>query len=266
MTHLELQRVSALCIEGDSRCTNLEAVAEETPIALLYNGRSHAVMMATPQDLDDFAYGFSLSEGIVGAAAELEIVDRLHTAAGISLEMLVPQRRYAALADEARNLTGRTGCGLCGAATLQAAIRPIVAVKDDSDARPYALAAVRAAFAELEAGQPLNRATGAVHAAAVLDRGGRLHRREDIGRHNAVDKALGAAFRAGRSPRALFVTSRASYEVVHKAAQCGCTLVAAISAPTALAIRLADEAGVTLAGFVRGARMTVYTHAARIAG
>lgn len=237
----------------------VETLAEETAVALVYNGHPHAVMMATPADLDDFALGFSLTEAIVETPEELRVVDRLVTAHGISLQMHVPQARFDALVQRGRSLTGRTGCGLCGTDTLEAAIRPVRGVAacgiDPGDLAPY--------FAELQALQPLNARTGAVHAAAVLDSEGGLHVREDVGRHNAIDKAVGAALRAGAAPRALLVTSRASYEVVHKAAQVGIGLVAAISAPTALAVRLAQEACVVLVGFARGSRYTVYADAAR---
>ena len=232
----------------------VESLAEETAIALVYNGRPHAVMMATPADLDDFALGFSLTEAIVASPDELQVVDRQVTAHGISLQMHLPQRRFDALEQRGRSLTGRTGCGLCGTDSLEAAIRPVRRVP------PCALdpAALAPYFAELQALQPLNARTGAVHAAAVLDAGGGLHVREDVGRHNAIDKAVGATLRAGATPRALLVTSRASYEVVHKAAEVGIGLVAAISAPTALAVRLAQEAGMVLVGFARGSRCTIY--------
>nr|WP_146910041.1 formate dehydrogenase accessory sulfurtransferase FdhD [Arenimonas daejeonensis] len=181
-------------------------------------------------------------------------MDRLITAHGISLQMHLPQARYDAPEQRGRSLTGRTGCGLCGTDSLEAAIRPVRPVPacglDPGALAPY--------FAELLSQQPLNARTGAVHAAAVLDADGQLHVREDVGRHNAIDKAVGATFRAGATPRALLVTSRASYEVVHKAAEVGIGLVAAISAPTALAVRLAQEAGVALVGFARGSRFTVY--------
>jgi formate dehydrogenase accessory protein FdhD len=232
----------------------VETLAEETAVALVYNGHPHAVMMATPADLDDFALGFSLTEAIVATADELTVVDRLVTAHGISLQMHIPQARFDALEQRGRSLTGRTGCGLCGTDRLEAAIRPVRPVPpsplDPTRLAPY--------FAELQDRQPLNARTGAVHAAAVFDAGGQLHVREDVGRHNAIDKAIGAARRAGAAPQALLVTSRASYEVVHKAAEAGIGLVAAISAPTALAVRLAEEAGMVLVGFARGSRCTIY--------
>jgi formate dehydrogenase accessory protein FdhD len=249
------QRVKAMRVDAGQRSEQQERLAEETPVALVYNGQSHVVMMATPADLDDFAFGFSLTEGIVDRADEIRIVDRLDTPHGISLEMHIAQARFDALEQRGRNLTGRTGCGLCGAATLAAAIRPPRRVISAASFGPSEL---HDALARLEARQPLNDETGAVHAAAVIDTEGQLHVREDVGRHNALDKAVGGALRAGCKPRALLVTSRASYEIVHKAAQVGIGLVAAISAPTALALRVAEEAGVVLIGFARGQRLTIY--------
>ena len=233
----------------------VESLAEETAVALVFNGQPFAVMMATPADLEDFAIGFSLSEGIVESIDQVQLVDTLATPDGISLQLHVPQSCFDALASRGRSLTGRTGCGLCGSDSLAAAIRPVRRV---SPAR-LSPDALPAHFHELVGEQPLNARTGAVHAAAVIDGRGQRHTREDVGRHNAIDKAIGAALRAGASPEALLVTSRASYEVVHKAAQAGIPLVAAISAPTALAVRLSVQAGLTLVGFARGDRYTVYS-------
>lgn len=232
-----------------------ETLAAETPIALVYNGHAHAVMMATPADLDDFAYGFSLTEGIVDRAADIEIVDRIAADAGVSLQMLIPRPQFLDLGERQRNLTGRTGCGLCGASTLDAAIRPVRSV---SAAHDLDIALVLDAFVRLKAAQPYNDRCGALHAAGLLTPGGVLLVREDVGRHNAVDKVFGAAARQRLAPAALLVTSRASYEVVHKAAQMNCPLVAVISAPTALAVRIAQAAGITLIGFARDERVTVY--------
>lgn len=242
-------------MDGGIGRDQVETLAEEIAVALVYNGRPHAVMMATPADLDDFALGFSLTEAIVEAPEELQVVDRLVTMHGISLQMHIPQARFDALEQRGRSMTGRTGCGLCGTDRLEAAIRPVRPVPRCT-LDPARLARY---FAELQTRQPLNARSGAMHAAGVLDAAGELHVREDIGRHNAIDKAVGAARRAGAMPQALLVTSRASYEVVHKAAEAGIGLAAAISAPTALAVRLADEAGLVLVGFARGSRYTVYS-------
>ncbi|KFN50457.1 formate dehydrogenase accessory sulfurtransferase FdhD [Arenimonas composti] len=246
--------VPARRLDADGQHPREEVLAGETAVALLYNGAAFAVMMATPADLEDFAVGFSVSEGIVAAATDVAVVDVMALEAGISLQMRIPQAAHDALAGRGRNLAGRGGCGLCGTDTLEAAIRPVrrVARRSLPDDR------LAPQFAALHAAQVLNAETGAVHAAAVLDGDGGLHVREDVGRHVAVDKAIGACLRVGAEPCALLVTSRAGYEVVHKAAQAGIGLVAAISAPTALAVRLAHEAGMALAGFARDGRCTLY--------
>jgi formate dehydrogenase accessory protein FdhD len=251
-----LRRVLARRIDAADSCEVAETLAAEVPVAMQYNARPHAVMMATPSNLDDFAYGFALTERIVASVSELTLADTLWTAHGVALEMLIPQQRFLLLAARERNLTGRTGCGLCGTATLEAAIRPVRKV-DPHGARAD-VQALREGMQRLAALQPLNEATGAVHAAALLTTDGGFTVREDVGRHNAIDKAVGAVMRAGQVPHTLLVTSRASYEVVHKAAEVGCRMVAAISAPTALALQLAQDAGVTLIGWTRPPRLTVY--------
>lgn len=256
MSHPTSERVTTQRLDAGAVERQEEWLAAETAIALVYNGLSHAVMMATPSDLEDFALGFTLTEGIVARLDEVSIVDITHTPDGISIQMHIPQLAYDALEVRSRNLTGRTGCGLCGAGTLAAAIRPVRRVDAAMAVDP---AVIFSGFAALARQQPVNDATGALHAAAVITCDGQLIAREDVGRHNAIDKAIGATLRAGLVPQALLVTSRASYEVVHKAAQSGCGLVAAISAPTALAVRLAREAGITLVGFAREPRLTVYS-------
>lgn len=241
-----------------------DVVAAETPVALLYNGAPFAVMMATPADLEDFALGFALSEGIVADAGEFRLVDDVRNADGIALHAAIPQARFDALESRGRNLEGRSGCGLCGTGSLQAAIRPVPRVAQGA---PVDAGDIHRALALLSARQPLNAASGGLHAAAFVHAGGMLVR-EDIGRHNALDKVIGARLRQGLggADGFLVVTSRASYEVVHKAATAGIGLLVAISAPTALAIRIAIEAGLTLAAFARGDAMNVYTHPGRIAG
>jgi formate dehydrogenase accessory protein FdhD len=251
-----LQAVAAHRLDGEADHDVHETLAAEVPVAMQYNARPHAVMMATPSNLDDFAYGFALTERIVASVSELTLAATLWTEHGVALEMLIPQQRFLLLQTRERNLTGRTGCGLCGTATLEAAIRPVRHVNPSG---PRAdVQALREGMRRLAALQPLNDASGAVHAAALLTTDGGFTVREDVGRHNAIDKAVGAVMRAGQVPHSLLVTSRASYEVVHKAAEVGCRLVAAISAPTALALRLAQEAGITLVGWTRPPRLTVY--------
>ncbi len=243
-----------------------DRVAEEVPVALVYNGRPHVVMMATPRDLDDFALGFSLSEAVVADAAELEVAATRTLLEGIELELRVPAARAEALEQRKRNLVGRSGCGLCGAQALEDALRQPVPVADGPCIDPRAL---ERALAQLQAQQPLAAATGATHAAgwAGVD-GAIVLVREDVGRHNALDKLLGALVRRGLDVRGGFavVTSRASYEMVQKAATLGVGLLAAISAPTALAIQLATQARLTLVGFARGDSHVVYAHAGRIRG
>lgn len=261
MRHVTSSTVLACRNQRGLQTDTVESLAEETPIAFVYNGHPHAVMMATPSDLEDLAIGFTLTEGIVEDPNKIEIIDCLSTVDGISLQMLIPQARADALDVRERNMTGRTGCGLCGAGTLAAAIRPVRQIHTDST---LSLESLFDGFLRLERSQPLNHATGAVHAAAVICSDGEFLAREDVGRHNAIDKVFGAAARSRVQVLALLVTSRASYEVVHKAAQAGCSIVAAISAPTALAVRLAEQAGVTLVGFARAPRATIYANPQRI--
>jgi len=248
--------VSAHCFDEDETRATLETLAVETPVAMHFNGRPYAVMLATPADLEDFGLGFALTERIIAEPSELAQLDILWSDSGVSVQMLIPPERAASLLARDRNLTGRTGCGLCGTSTLEAAIRPIRHV--GAGGSRVDTAKLTAAMQRLARLQPLNDASGAVHAAAVITADGGLTVREDVGRHNAIDKAVGAVVRAGHTPHTLLVTSRASYEVVHKAAEAGCSTVAAISAPTALALRLAKEAGITLVGWTRPPRLTVY--------
>jgi FdhD protein len=236
-----------------------DCIAEEVPIALVYNERPHVVMMATPRDLEDFALGFSLSEAVIGNPGELERVETQTLLEGIEVRLRIPAERADALESRRRNLTGRTSCGLCGAQALEDAVRqpPPVAAGADIDA-----AILHRALAQLHDRQPLNVATGATHAAAWAHVDGTIRLlREDVGRHNALDKLIGAMARAGEDVQHgfLVITSRASYEMVQKAATVGVGLMAAISAPTALAIQLAESTGVTLIGFARSEGHVVYT-------
>lgn len=242
----------------------MDEVAAEVPVALAYNGAPFAVMMATPQDIADFALGFSLSEGIVAAPDELAVEETATSLEGISVALRVPPGRAAALESRRRNLQGRSGCGVCGTESIEAVLRPPPRV---GDGPRVAAAALQRALGELRRGQPLNALTGATHAAGWADADGALRLvREDVGRHNALDKLIGAMARAGVDPRRGFcvVTSRASYEMAMKAAQAGIAVLAAISAPTALAIALAETSGLTLIGFARDDGHAVYTHPQRL--
>ncbi len=240
-----------------------EEVAEEVPVAFVYNGVPFAVMLASPLDLEDFALGFSLTEGIIESAAEFGAVEVVPESAGFSVHVSVPKRRSAALGKRRRSLAGRTGCGLCGQQMLEDALRPAPAVMEKTFSAP----AVQRALARLAGGQQLNMLTGAVHAAAWSDAAGEVRLlREDVGRHNALDKLIGALVRGDVAAASGFVvvTSRASYEMVHKTAMAGVSMLAAVSAPTALAIRQAEAANLILIGFTREGRQTIYTHASRL--
>jgi FdhD protein len=241
-----------------------DLIAEEVPVAMIYNSISHAVMLATPQNLEDFAIGFSLSEGIVQGAKEVYGIDVTSVDAGIEINMTIASERFLALKERRRNLAGRTGCGICGTERLKDAVRHAPKVGSGVTVYPETL---HHAFAELQGYQRLHALTGAVHAAAWADRDGTVDLvREDIGRHNALDKLIGVMARSELNFDTGFVvlTSRASSEMVQKSATVGITLIAAISAPTGLAIRLAEESGVTLVGFARQLSHTVYTNPERI--
>jgi len=257
----EARRVTAAGVE-----LRREPIAAETPVALLFNGRSFAVMLATPSDLTDFARGFAVTEDVVGSPGEVLAVELAEVSRGIEVRVTIPEDRAAALAARQRSLAGRSGCGLCGVDRFSDALRPIPAVATTARFAPRALHRVIAAMAEM---QILNAEVGAVHAAAFADAEGRiLHLREDIGRHNALDKLIGSLFASGIDPASGFVmvSSRCSYEMVHKTAAAGIGLIAAVSAPTSLAIELAGKVGVCLVGFAREGRFTVYAGPERIVG
>ncbi|TDK25149.1 formate dehydrogenase accessory sulfurtransferase FdhD [Luteimonas aestuarii] len=251
-------------LRGDAAAREADWIAEEIPVAFAFNGEPFAVMMATPADIADFAVGFALSEGIVETANELQIEAIDTTVDGIAVSLRVPAARMAAMSERKRNIEGRSGCGICGAASIDAVLRPPRRV---SGGIAIASGSLAAALIELERRQPLNALTGATHAAAWADAEGRLLLvREDVGRHNALDKLIGAMQAADIDAGSGFcvVTSRASYEMAMKAAQSGMPMLAAISAPTALAIALADSAGMTLVGFARGDGCVAYAHPHRL--
>jgi len=239
-------------------------VAEEVPVAFVYSGRPHVVMMCTPTDLEDLGVGFTLTEEIVSSASEISRVEVERHSRGVELRIEIPLAAVERLATPPRALAGRTGCGLCGVEAIDDAVRAPHAVVSALAIRPEALWNAGAA---LDAAQPLNRETRAVHAAAWCSAGGELRVvREDVGRHNALDKVLGALARAGTAPGDgfLIVTSRASFELVQKAAVAGVPLLAAVSRPTGLAVRIAEAAGITLVGLLRGQTANVYAHPERI--
>ena len=239
-----------------------EIIAEETPVTLVYNGVSHAVMMATPSDLEDFAIGFSLTEGLIDRADAVTSIAVVRYSRGIELAL----ETSVAVASETRRrrLSGRSGCGICGMEDVEQVLRALPRVA--SHAR-YTSAAIARAMRELALRQPLNDATGAVHAAGWASTEGAVSLvREDVGRHNALDKLVGALSRSTVNVTSGFIvlTSRGSFELVQKAAVFGAPLVATVSAPTGLAVRMAHDAGITLAGFARNGRVTVYSHPERV--
>jgi FdhD protein len=251
-------------LAGESRDADRAAVAEEVPVAFVYSGRPHVVMMCTPDDLEDLAYGFSLTEGIVDHEAQIERVEIARHARGVEMSIEIPAEAAARLSQRTRALAGRTGCGLCGVEAIDDAVRAVRPVQSFLTLSPSAL---WRAGESLDAHQPVNHETHAVHAAAWATPDGALAVvREDVGRHNALDKVLGALSRAGTdaSTGFLLVTSRASFELVQKASAAGVALLAAVSRPTGLAVRIADESGITLVGLLRGRTANVYSHPERI--
>jgi FdhD protein len=241
-----------------------DAVAAEVPVALSYNSIPHVVMMATPLDLEDMGVGFTVSESLVADYSELRDVV-LDTSSGAhEIRLAVTGSRLGEMLQRRRNLTGRTGCGVCGAETIEDAIRrPPPVPADGATSREQLVSALRL----LRGLQPLGAQAGSLHAAAWVDWNGEVRLvREDVGRHNALDKLIGAKLR-GRESFAdgyAMVTSRASYEMVQKAATLGIRMLVAVSAPTALGVELARDCGLTLVGFARETQQVVYTHPQRL--
>lgn len=240
-----------------------DCLAEETPVALIYNGVSHAVMLATAQDLEDFALGFSLSEGIVLATSELYSVDVQVQNNGIELHCEIGSERFSQLKERRRTLAGKTGCGLCGAENLAQAMRYPARLKAQ---RHFDATAIVSGLQAIRSQQKLQQKTGATHASAYVQPDGTISLlREDVGRHNALDKLIGALAKQGADKAGFFITtSRASFEMVQKTASAGVGMLVAVSAPTGLAVRVAEECGLTLVGFARENRYVVYSHAENI--
>lgn len=257
----------AALVETMARGANgdhMDTVPEEVPVALSYNGISHAVMLASPSDLEDFGLGFSLSEGILEDASELYDLELEISSEGVVVQMRIAEKRFLELKTRRRALAGRTGCGLCGVESLDQVARVLAPLLCGPAIPALSL---RRALSQLQQKQPLHARTGGVHAAAWADASGEvLAVREDVGRHNALDKLIGARLKDRRDPGVGFVlvTSRASFEMVQKAASVGISVLAAVSAPTGYAIRLAQDVGLTLAGFVRQGRYTLYSTPERI--
>ncbi|OIR04571.1 protein FdhD [mine drainage metagenome] len=236
-----------------------DQLAEETPVALIYNGISHAVMLATPQDLEDFALGFSLSEGILQDKHELYGIEVRSQASGIELHCEIASERFVQLKNRRRTLAGRTGCGLCGSESLEQAMR--YPTKLDVQT-VFSRKAIQLGLQDMPQMQTLQQQTGATHACAwVLADGTVAMLREDVGRHNALDKLVGAIANSDIENKGFIITSsRASYEMVQKTASAGINLLVAISAPTGLAVRIAEQCGLTLVGFARKDNCVIYSH------
>ena len=241
-------------------------IAEEVPVALTYRGSTQAVMMASPSDLEDFAYGFTLNEGIVAQPGDILSVTAEETGGGIDLQIELAGDNQQALTARRRAMAGPVGCGLCGIESIEQALLPARHVEATLTLSPEHIAE---ATASLSAHQPLFAGTRAVHAAGFYRSGeGLLVVREDVGRHNALDKLCGAMARAGidGASGAIVLTSRVSVEMVQKTAMAGASVLIAISAPTALAIRMADAAGIALMALARDKDFEIFTHAGRITG
>jgi FdhD protein len=239
-------------------------VPEETAVAFTFNGTAHAVMMATPADFEDFAFGFAITEGLIESPGEIERLEVVATDMGIELRAWLPEERAKIYAARRRSMAGPTGCGLCGIESLEEATRPAPYV---SNASRFDSGAIIAAMASLSREQTLNRETHAVHAAGFWTPArGLVALREDVGRHNALDKLIGALMREGIAAAhgIVALTSRVSIELIQKSARLGSTVIAAVSAPTAAGIRLADQCGITLVAVARGPDFEVFTHPERI--
>ncbi|PHM25446.1 formate dehydrogenase accessory sulfurtransferase FdhD [Xenorhabdus budapestensis] len=238
-------------------------VAEEVPIALVYNGISHVVMMASPKDLEHFAIGFSLSEGLIISPQEIRGIDSVISChGGIELHIELSSRRFAELKERRRSMAGRTGCGICGTEQLSEIFRPITPL---SFTQNFSLSCLDQALSQLPRLQDIGAITGCTHAAGWVDAEGYLLGGcEDVGRHVALDKLLGMRSKTGWQQGAVLVSSRASYEMVQKSANCGVEILFAVSAATSLAIEVAEKCNLTLVGFCKPGRATVYTHPQRL--
>ncbi len=238
-------------------------IAEETPVAFSYDGTTHAVMMASPADMTDFALGFSITEGIIRDPGEIEDMTIVEHGGGIEVQMRLANDASRDLNTRRRVLAGPVGCGLCGIDSIEAALKPARVVQSKAK---LTAADVAQAVQMLSQNQPMNAKTRAVHAAGFYRPNGAMLVREDVGRHNALDKVIGAMVRSDLdgSVGAIVMTSRVSVEIVQKAAASGCAFILAVSAPTALAVRMAEMSGITLVAVVRGAEFEVFTHGQRV--
>lgn len=259
-----LERVQALKVADGRPEPATRVIPEETPVALVYDGTTHAVMMATPADLEDFAIGFSIGEGKITSADEIHELSIIEQADGIELRMWLKPDAGRRIAVRRRALLGPTGCGLCGVESLAAALPTLPQV---ARGRSFSAEDVTSAVASLMAAQSLNRQARALHAAAFWGpEKGLIALREDVGRHNALDKLAGAMTRAGLDPTSgiVVLTSRVSVEMVQKAAALGAPVITAVSAPTALALKSAESAGITLIAIARADGFEIFTNPHRL--
>lgn len=248
----------------DLQQTQPDMLAEEVPVALVYNGISHVVMMASPKDLEWFAIGFSLSEGIIENPAEIYGMDVVPSCNGLEVQIELSSRRFMGLKERRRALAGRTGCGVCGVEQLNDIGKPIAPLPFT---QRFDLALLDNGLAHLTDFQPVGQLTGCTHAAAwMLPSGELAGGHEDVGRHVALDKLLGHRAREGETWKhgAVLVSSRASYEMVQKSAMCGVEILFAVSAATTLAVEVAERCNLTLVGFCKPGRATIYTHPQRL--
>lgn len=262
--HRPVVSVERIAFRDGAPGAGTRLVPEETALALTYNGGTYAVMMGTPLDLRDFAVGFSLSEAIVGAPDDIASLDIVELDEGLELRMWLSPEKAARLSERRRHVAGPTGCGLCGIESITEAVRPAAVVAKGGSFSPRDIMAAMACLAPL---QKINIETRAVHAAAFSIPGsGILALREDVGRHNALDKLAGAVAVAQIRPHEgmVLLTSRVSVEMVQKTAAIGVPLIVAVSAPTALAVRMADAAGITLVAVTRGDGFEIFSHPERV--
>lgn len=253
-----------LWTRGSLEVARSDWIAEEVPVALVYNGISHVVMMASPKDLEQFALGFSLSEGIIESPSEIFGIDTVPGCNGIEVQIELSSRRFMGLKERRRSLAGRTGCGVCGVEQLNDIGRPITPLPFT---QTFDLNLLDAALGKMREYQPVGELTGCTHVALWLNEQGEIQDgKEDIGRHVALDKLLGTRARQNWHSGAALVSSRASYEMVQKSAQCGVEILFAVSAATTLAVEVAQRCNLTLVGFSKPGRATVYTHPERLRG
>jgi FdhD protein len=260
-----VQQIPVRCATRDGGSIDrLDVLAEEAPVALVYNGISHAVMMASPADLEDFAVGFSISEGIAADKADLGAVEAVPVENGVEVRIELSSRAFWTLKERRRTLAGRTGCGLCGVDSLDQTVRDLPKIENDLK---VPLAAIHRALDALPAAQINNRAARSLHGAAFATPEGALKLvREDVGRHNALDKLIGGMIRGGLNPATgiCVITSRCSFEMVQKAISAGFPILVAVSAPTLMARRLAEAHNLTMVALARADSVVLISHPQRL--